>query len=305
MYNNIMRSINVNISKEKALSKVIFEKYPSLSKNVFFKALRNKDIKVNSKRISKDIMLKSGDILDIYISDEYLFNLPHKINIIYEDDNVLFVFKPQGLLSNNEDNKNTSENIEPTLEDLVKKIYKDSFICHRLDRNTAGIVIFCKKYSLYDVMFEAFKNSNINKEYLACVDGILEKKKDILNQYIITDRKNGFSKICSSNIKGSMKAITEYSVIKENKEKNYSILNVKILTGKTHQIRACFSSISHPIIGDSKYGRNEINKKFKKYKQLLLAYKYSFNFDNTSPLSYLNNKTISLNKNYIDNFFNI
>ena len=99
--------------------------------------------------------------------------------------------------------------------------------------------------------------------------------------------------------------VTEYSVINENKKLNISTLHLKIHTGKTHQIRAQLKSIGLPIIGDSKYGKNEINKQFKRYKQMLIAYKYSFNFEKTSLLHYLNNITISLPNEYINNVLNI
>lgn len=301
-----MKSFIVNELKEEILlSKYLLEKYPNLSKNVFFKALRNKDIKVNDKRISKDIQIKNLDKLDIYISDELLFNLPKKIDVIYEDNNILVVFKPQGMLSNNEEKENRKNNVEPTLEDLVKKYFSNAVICHRLDRNTAGLVIFAKNLSLYSIMQAAFKNKIIEKNYIALVYGIPKIKHDTLNQYIMLDKKNGYAKVYNEHLPGCKNVVTEYSVINENKKLNISTLHLKIHTGKTHQIRAQLKSIGLPIIGDSKYGKNEINKQFKRYKQMLIAYKYSFNFEKPSLLHYLNNITISLPNEYINNVLNI
>ena len=117
-----------------------------------------------------------------------------------------------------------------------------------------------------------------------------------MEKYILKDSKTGYSKIYDNNVKNSQKIITEYNVIYTNKKLDYAILNVKIPTGKTHQIRAQLSAISHPIIGDSKYGNNAINKKFNTYKQLLYAYKYTFSFNKDSLFYYLNSKTIKLDK---------
>ena len=301
-----MKSFTVNNLKENILlSKYVLNKYQNLSRNVFFKALRNKDIKVNNKRVSCDLNLNNLDRVEIYISDELIYNLPKKIDVIYEDENILIVFKPQGILSNEEDKSKESLDYEPTLEDLVQKQFGKFYICHRLDRNTAGLVIFSKNLMVYDLMSDAFKNSKVNKNYMACVYGILNKKHDILNQYIMPDKKNGYSKIYDSPINGAQNVITEYNVLNENKTSNISILDIKIHTGKTHQIRAQLKSINHPIIGDSKYGKNEINKKFRKYRQLLVAYKYSFNFEQDSLLSYLNNLIISLPEKYIRNILNV
>ena len=162
-----MKSFTVNNLKENILlSKYVLNKYQNLSRNVFFKALRNKDIKVNNKRVSCDLNLNNLDRVEIYISDELIYNLPKKIDVIYEDENILIVFKPQGILSNEEDKSKESLDYEPTLEDLVQKQFGKFYICHRLDRNTAGLVIFSKNLMVYDLMSDAFKNSKVNKNYM-------------------------------------------------------------------------------------------------------------------------------------------
>lgn len=207
------------------------------------------------------------------------------------------MYKPQGILSNSEDDST----IEPTLEDLTKKINSNARICHRLDRNTAGIVIFSKNDDTYNLLLEAFKKKLINKKYLAYVWGTeFEKDSDTLERFIITDKKLGHSKIFLKKVPSSTKIITEYKVIKKERKLNYSILEVIIHTGKTHQIRAQLSDIGHPIIGDQKYGKNKINNSFKLYKQLLFAYEYKFNFQNESSLKYLNDIILRLDSNHLD-----
>lgn len=296
-----MRKIIVeNCKKDEKLSKYIFSKFPNLKKDMWYKALRNKDIKINDKRISKDIVIKNGDILVIYIDDAYLFNLPNKILYIYKDENILVAFKPQGILSNNEDKNKNKDEI--TFEDLVKKDFENAKICHRLDRNTSGLLLFSLNDNAYDEIIYGFNNAKIHKEYIAYVyNSKFEKTTDTLKMYLKKDSSTSFVKIFPEMVKNSQAIITKYSVIYTNDVKNYAILNIEIPTGKTHQIRAQMSYISHPIIGDSKYGKNEVNKLFKMKKQLLFAYKYSFSFKENSILHYLNDKIIQLDKNYYEN----
>ena len=296
-----MKKITIKNLKDK--EKIIYyikEKYPNLSSSVLHKALRNKDIKVNSKRINDpNFEINNGDILEIYIQDFLLFGFPKEINICFEDDNILVVYKPQGVLSNNEGDPID----EPTFDEFVRNKLGDNLkICHRLDRNTSGLLIFAKNDKAYDSLLLGFKEGFILKEYVAYVHNACFKCANLLlENYLLKDEKDGYSKIYDNYVEGSQKVITEISVEKTNKELDYAILNVKIHTGKTHQIRSVLSYISHPIIGDSKYGKNEINKKFKKYKQLLFAVKYSFSFPRENYLNYLNGTEIKLDENLYKN----
>lgn len=292
-----MKEIRVNnLKKEEKIIYIIKDRFPNLSSSTLYKALRNKDIKVNEKRINNpEYLIKSNDLIQIYINDSLLFGLPKEVNIQYEDDNILVAYKPQGILSNNEDNEQT----EPTFEDFVKSVKGNNLkICHRLDRNTSGLIIFSKNNTSYSNLLEAFKEGYITKEYIAYVSGTsFDKTTYHYENYILKDNKLGISRIYNKNLPNSQKIVTDIFVEKVYKQKDYSILRVIIHTGKTHQIRALLSSISHPIIGDPKYGKNEINKKFKKYKQLLYAVKYSFKFPKNSKLYYLNNISINLDTN--------
>lgn len=299
-----MKTIFVKDTNSKiSISSYILNTFPNLPKGALFKALRNKDIKVNSKRIGKDILVNTNDKIDIYIRDNILYNIPKKIQYIYQDDNIAIVFKPQGLLSNNEyDNIN-----EPTLEDLVKNDNSNLILCHRLDRNTCGLLMFAKSKKAYDNIMLAFKEDLIEKEYIAYVANYkFNENEKVLKQYISIDKKNGIAKIYNENnnlYDSNIKAIsTSYKVLYSNKEKNYAILKVNIHNGKTHQIRASLASIGHPIIGDPKYGKNEINKKFKRYRQLLFAVKFNFNFKEDSYLYYLNKTNILLEDRFYTNY---
>ena len=295
-----MKEIKIsNLNKEEKILYIIKENFPNLSSSILHKALRNKDIKVNGKRINNsNYSIKNNDLIQIYIEDSLLFGFPQDLNVQYEDENILIAYKPQGILSNNE----TKEQTEPTFEDFVKSKKGENIkICHRLDRNTSGLIIFSKNDFAYNLLFNAFKEGYIQKEYIAYVYGEFNNNKCHYENFLLKDEKSGTSKIYDKNVKNSQKIITDIYVKNVYKTKNYSILKVIIHTGKTHQIRALLSHLSHPIIGDSKYGKNEINKKFKKYKQMLFAIKYTFNFPKSSKLSYLNDISVCLNKDLYEN----
>ena len=270
----------------KKLDKFIFDKFPGLSSGLFYKTLRKKDFRVNDGRISENITLHTGDEIKVFINDELLEN-NISIPTIYEDDNILVVDKPT--------------NIEVVGENSVTSILerKYSYIkpCHRLDRNTTGLVLFAKNEESLNILLDKFKNHQIEKHYRATVYGIPKVKKSKLEAFLFKDSKKSLVYISDEPKKGYQKIITSYEVIKEDKKENISVLDVKLETGRTHQIRAHLAYIGLPIIGDGKYGKNEINKKFNKKTQLLESYSLKFNFSSSSGiLSYLNEKCIQLKK---------
>lgn len=274
----------------------IKDSFPNLSTNALHKAFRNKDIRVNNVKTNNEkLEIQKNDIIQIYIEDNTLYGFPKELTTVFEDENVLVVYKPQGLLSNEEHGNN-----EPTYEDYVKKIKGENVqICHRLDRNTAGLLVFGKNNKAYEELLNAFKLGYIYKEYYTYVVGSdINPPKQHLENFLFKDEKTGFSKVYDTKTKGSVKIVTDIEVDTVYKKLNYTTLKVTIHTGKTHQIRALMAHINHPIIGDSKYGKNEVNKKFKKYKQMLYAVKYTFKFPKESTLSYLNDKTIELDDSF-------
>ena len=266
----------------KKLDKFIFDKFSSLSSGLFYKTLRKKDFRVNDNRISENIILHTGDEIKVFISDELLENNV-SLSTIYEDDNILVIDKPT--------------NIEVVGENSVTSILekKYSYIkpCHRLDRNTTGLVLFAKNEESLNILLDKFKNHEIEKHYKATVYGIPKVKKAKLEAFLFKDSKKSLVYISNEPKKGYQKIITSYEVIKEDKKQNISVLDVKLETGRTHQIRAHLAYVGLPIIGDGKYGKNEINKKFNKKTQLLESYSLKFNFSSPGGvLSYLNGKVI-------------
>ena len=246
--------------------------YPAINK-----LLRKKDIKVNGVRTNENIQLSVGDVVEIYISVQ-------KIEIIYEDDNIVICNKPKGI--------ETCDGAAKTLLSIVSdQLSTKLFAVHRLDLNTDGLVVFAKTIEAKNSLDDAFKNHRIEKHYLAEVVGKPKENAQKLVAYHKKDSEKALVYISDIQTQGFNKIITNYRVV-ENKGKS-SILDVNIETGKTHQIRAHLAHIGHPVVGDNKYGNKQINEQFKKSKQQLCAYKLIFN-NIKAPLEYLNGKTFSL-----------
>ena len=283
-----MKKLIVNQKyNNKKLSNFLMENINNLSNSLFYSTLRKKDIKINNKRVNKNVTVFENDEILVYIDDKIL-EKESNLDIIYEDENILVI--------------NKKSNIEVTgnnslTEVIHKKYYNCGFLpmpCHRLDRNTKGLILFAKNQKSLNILLDKFKKHEVEKHYLALVYGYPKKNNEKLISYLFKDSSKSLVYISDTPKKGYSKIITTYSVV-EKYSNNTSLLNVNIETGKTHQIRAHLAHIGLPIIGDGKYGINSINKKFGKKYQELTSYIIKFNFSgNNGILDYLNGREIKL-----------
>ncbi len=274
----------------KRIEKVIRDFYPNLSSGMLFKALRKKDIKVNGVRVKEDYSVSEGDKIEIYIIDDFLLGkVDEGYSTVYEDSNILIVNKAQGIPVHPDKNQT-----EATLIDRLQKTYGPQLaLCHRLDRNTAGLVILAKNSATLEIMLEKIKDREIQKFYSCIVSGIMEKRQAELVDYLEKNDKISRVFISDKKTRDSLEIVTRYRVIKALE--NLSLLEVELVTGRTHQIRAHLAHYGHPIIGDGKYGRNVENKKFNAKYQMLCANKLIFDFKTSSGhLDYLRGKTVSI-----------
>lgn len=271
-----------------------------------YKLFRKKDVKINRHWVKENYILQDGDELSIYITDSQLeeFNKPKEIKkvdlnhpIIFEDENILIIDKPRGLLVHGDEHEKTLTLANEVLNYLYfKGEYnpKDKGFtpapAHRLDRNTSGLVVFAKNLVSLQQLEDLFKNKDqISKEYLALVKGKLDRNYEI-DAPLLKDEKTGIVRIS----KEGKSALTYVEKVKFYGD--FTLVNVIILTGRTHQIRVHLASIGYPVIGDSKYGDFKTNKEIKESfgfeNQFLHAYKLSFKRIDGN-LSYLSNKSFS------------
>lgn len=274
---------------QKKIVDYLKNKFKNLTNGTIFKALRNKDIRINGVKISENVPVNAGDEITLYIKDEFLFGITalDKSKIIYDDENIVIVNKPQDVLVQ-------GDGINIGLDKMVNDYFDTQNIvpCHRLDRNTSGLIIFAKNEMAEETISEMLKQHMIRKVYRCRVIGHPKNKKATLTAYLFKDSKTSQVIISNEKKKGYVEIVTKYEVIAYNND-GTSTLEVELVTGRTHQIRAHLAFIGYPILGDGKYGKNEVNKKFKLTRQELTAYKIIFN-DAIGELEYLKGKTVKL-----------
>lgn len=284
-----MRKIEIKQNEAGQRFDKFLGKYMNLApKSFFYKMLRKKNITLNKKKADGSEILKQGDMVELFISDEtiekfsevIIVRVQSDLNILYEDSNTLLINKPTNLLSQKakEDDISIVEHIISYMLETnqIKEEDLRSFrpsVCNRLDRNTTGILVAGKSLIGLQTLSKAFKDRTIKKYYLCVVIGKLEKDQ-LIEGFLIKNEKNNQVTISKEEIKDSVPIMTKYTPLSTNGR--ITLLKVELITGKTHQIRAHLASIGHPIVGDDKYGDTLINRwyrgKYKVNNQLLHSY---------------------------------
>ena len=288
------------------LDKFLTKAYPNLPQSMLYKSIRKKDIKLNGKRCEISTRLQEGDRLTMYLKDEFFqtapkehdfLKAPKRISVVYEDENIMLLDKQPGLIVHPDETYHFDSLIARVQHYLYDKGEYDperenSFapaLINRIDRNTGGIVMAAKNAETLRIMNQKVRDRELVKLYLCVVCGRMEQREATLTGYLEKNESQNRVYISTKPSPGAKSIKTRYRVLQE--KRRYSLLEAELLTGRTHQIRAHFASIGHPLAGDGKYGTNARNKETGFPYQALCSYKLKFAF--TTPaglLDYLNGR---------------
>ena len=307
-----MREIMINKNDSgMRIDKLITKLFPALPQSMLYKSLRKNCVKINGKHI-KDGGFKvfKGDIMTLYLKDEFLetpdpdtafMKITPRLNIIYEDENIILVDKKQGMCVHADDEGSTDTLIEHIKSYLWRKgeflpQEENTFapaLCNRIDRNTGGIVIAAKNAESLRILNQKIKDRELEKKYLCLVFGHLDQKAGRISGFLFKDEKKKKVFVYDFPKKGALSFSTLYRVLQEYPD--CSLVEAELETGRTHQIRAGFAHIGHPLLGDGKYGTNEINRKFPYSGQALYSYKLKFTFKSDAGiLEYLKGREFEI-----------
>ena len=302
------------------LDRFLAKAVPLLPASLAQKYIRLKRIKRNGARAQRDTRLEAGDRLQLYINDEF-FDTPRednayltvaapKLNIVYEDENILLVDKRPGLAVHPHDGAEYGRTLIDQIQAYLYQKHEwrpreeNAFtpaLCNRIDRNTGGIVIAAKTAEALRVMNQKIKDRELDKRYLAIVEGTPKPKEGSLKGYLFKDAVKNRVFVTDGPKPGAKTCQTNYRVL--DSRNGLSLVECELITGRTHQIRAQFAHAGHPLLGDGKYGK--LDKRFDRTYQALYSYKLTFLFTtDAGSLSNLNGKSFQVEKvDFVEEYF--
>ena len=276
------------------LDRFVGKSLPLLPPALLQKYIRIKRIKVNGQRAARDQRLAQGDVLQLYINDEF-FDQPREENmfltlfkpsldIVYEDENLMLLNKRPGLVVHADETEKVNTLINHIQAYLYQKRewnprWENAFtpaLCNRIDRNTGGIVIAAKTAEALRVMNQKIKDRELTKLYLCAVRGKMDPGAGELRDFLLKDEDRAQVKVFDHPVPGGKTALTRYRTLAV--QNGLSLVECDLITGRTHQIRAQFAAAGHPLIGDGKYGREKDNRQYGRSGQALYSYKLRFAF---------------------------
>ncbi|NMA24150.1 MAG: RluA family pseudouridine synthase [Clostridiales bacterium] len=303
------------------LDRFVAKTVPLLPASLMQKYIRLKRIKINGKGAKQDTKLALGDSVQMYINDDF-FDVPSeenaylritepRLDIIYEDENILLVNKKAGVLCHSDGLSSYNTLIANIQAYLYLKrewrpLEENAFapaLCNRIDRNTSGIVIAAKNAEALRIMNEKIKNRQVEKYYLAVIHGEIKPESGRLEGYILKDAEKNQVFVSDKSTAGLKSAVTEYRTLAS--KNNLTLLECRLVTGRTHQIRAQLSHAGHPLLGDGKYGSGKSNRSYGEHRQALCSYRLVFNFKTDAGiLSYLHGREFRITDvNFVEKYF--
>ncbi len=319
-----MRTLTVGKNDSgQRLDKFIMKATVGMPQSLLYKYIRKKCVKVNGKRAEAGQTVNEGDVVTMFVSDEFfegggklgVTSVVPKLSVVYEDGNIIICDKPSGVLVHSGDASGESSDDKNTLIGHIQAyLYRkgeydpereNTFapaLCNRIDRNTRGLVIAAKNAEALRDMNEIIRSHGIDKIYLAAVHGVPSPREATLSGYL--RREGGGVRVFEREAPGSKPIKTKYRVLATTGcgEGALSLLEIELLTGRTHQIRAHMEAAGHPLLGEGRYSDGQSGDRTRGYKsQALCAYSVTFRLDGyNGALSYLRGRTVKIDKNSIN-----
>ena len=294
------------------LDKFLSKKFKNLPFSMMYKLIRKKDITVNRRRTKENYIVCENDLIRIFAPDDVLDEKAPKrsvattdVKVVYEDENIIIVDKESGLLVHSDTNEDGDTLIDRITAYLIKKgefvpESENSFapaLCNRIDRNTEGLVIAAKNAQALREMNDIIKDRLVKKIYLAAVHGVISPKNGEIKLLLEKDAKDNIVRVKDRHTNNSKTAVTAYRTVSVSSDRSFSLIEVELITGRTHQIRVSFAHIGHPLLGDGKYAVNKKDREMGYKSQALCAYSLTFSGCKKSALlGYLDGLTVTAKK---------